>query len=630
MDLKSTPQFNQLELVPTLAPEDHLLDRNQHVYQRETGTSLNSRHQTGLLHLLKLNPSIVYFPFIGLLVSTAAFTFSYWFSKQIFSCPTWATDCQEGGKTTRIFVAHYATVQGFVSTVHAAGLTIIATSAYCFGLTATWPIFSQRPHKFGALDLYIPAARGSFSSLAKALWYFRSNGSGAIILLLVALVTIIIQLDSTLVGHVYNQQNVTHTYHSSHTMGGGIGLLFDQQNPPGPLPVAVGGALSLYTSWSENYSNEPLPELRDFWLNRADFMDVGNFSASAVQIQKDISCHGFALNISGHSIINNQISNPGSYTLSISTNMTSGPVWVRVQPAMTTWVDNIQHVDASRTISTLVFAAFNGTIESGTATTLPTDMFPHENDGIYAGNEISAIACDVDVRLIDSQLTNGTPMKNLTISNVSALTDVQGPFGSVTKYGDVAAWLAVAATTFGTSVYGTQPMFNPPDPSSNNSLPTSWTSTTTQNFYNITIESLERFINVSSGALAMTISRAANPGGFTARNITVLSSTNIPQLETIRTYLLLVPQAVLLVLIAVLAVANILLYGQAGITAMYQTSMNELVMFTQSEEIAKAASASIGKNKTESALVDLEVKFSTGKEGMPSLGFESVNSFYTQ
>jgi len=146
----------------------------------------------------------------------------------------------------------------------------------------------------------------------------------------------------------------------------------------------------------------------------------------------------------------------------------------------------------------------------------------------------------------------------------------------------------------------------------------------------LTIESLEKFINVSSGALAMTISRAANPGDFTARNITVLLSTNTLQLEKSRTYLLLIPQLLLLLLIVVLAVANVLLYGQAGIPAMYQADISQLVMFTQSEEIAKAARASIGGKKTETTLAALQVKFGAGKEGMPRLGLQTVNSFYSK
>lgn len=258
--------------------------------------------------------------------------------------------------------------------------------------------------------------------------------------------------------------------------------------------------MNLYASWSKGLSQEPLPELRDFFMDRDKLQERGDMSAGGMKILKEISCTGRSL------VIDTKPKSDNS-TLRIKTSFQSadkdtdvdGLVTIRMQPKLTLWVDKVDHVSNTNVISTIIFASVNGEIEGGIKTLSTADMLSRN----YT-NGISSIQCVVDVKLIDSTFSIGKGSSSL--STVSRLKN----FGLVGSNLEelkprAAAWFGLVAVTNGISVNGAQPMFN----NVNNGLPTMFTSdakpTETQNRW--TIDQLKEFIKVSSGALAITMSR---------------------------------------------------------------------------------------------------------------------------
>lgn len=254
---------------------------------------------------------------------------------------------------------------------------------------------------------------------------------------------------STLVGYVYNRVDISTPYQYAYWVGGGIGFRFDQASPPNDRPGSIDIASSHYSSWSKVLTEEPLPELRSFILDRYNLSRVGNFSVNTVRASIDMNC-------SGHAVDVHDVSDDGYHfhvwAYGNGTTKERGKIKIRVQPVLTTWVDDIQDVGGAGSIVTLIFAVMNGTIEGGQYTNFTQKMKGH---GTLEG--ISAVACQIRVDLFDGVAISGAGGDNrVTVSSLEKL--VPPPEGGGTLH-DIAAWIGIAPTVIGISTFGAQPMF---------------------------------------------------------------------------------------------------------------------------------------------------------------------------
>lgn len=521
----------------------------------------------------------------------------------MFACPSWTVNCQ-----TRVPVSyinkHLGLVQGLVSTLFSTGMAAIAYAVYQLGEAALWPILAVRSLRFTDIDKYLSASRGSIISLPLALWRSRT-GQPMLVMACVAMVTLVSQANNVIVGYAFTRQNVTTEYQSVINYGGGLGLPF-VFDPLAPLPVGVASASSLYASWSRSLSQEPMPDQRDFLVDRTKLSFIGNISISAIKAEKKIVCTGRPLEIA------EDVAGDIRCTAATFQVLTNGnrSVAVRLQPQMAVWVDNISYMSATRTISTLVFAAVNGSIEGGEMTATTSRMRG------CSYQSISAVACNVDVTLIDDSFIvgDGGP----SFATASSLETLNGPAAHHSPYGplgDLAAWLGVAIVTFGTSIEGTQPMFQVNDP-----YPLVYTSTLTATEGNTwTLQGLQEFVEVGSGAVGLTMMWQ-----WIQANSTVDSILPTMRLKTWRSFLLLLPPSVVLLMVVLLAILAIRMHAATGVPVMRLALTSEVIKSTHNSEMDSVVQdARLGKNAV--AKLDLlKVKYGMVSEGHDGLGTEDA------
>ncbi|CAG8976288.1 hypothetical protein HYALB_00011773 [Hymenoscyphus albidus] len=323
----------------------HLLMGRRHVSWSESSITISETPRSrGLFHLLKTNYTIIISLVFGITCIIAAFIFTLWFGRQTFGCPTWTINCAE---SVPKLVKNYALVQGVVTIVHGIGMAAIAYPAYAFASAALWPIYHERSHPLNKIDTYLAASLGSLPALFQAI--FKSFGGRALMVLPFVLVIAVLV------------QNVTRTFLSKYDVGGGIGLRFKQENPPGTLPEPITNAMNLYASWSSELAKELLPQLRNFFMDRDKLQERGNMSARAIEIQQNIDCTGTAINIIKE--IDKKVFS--RYRLRIPTNFKSGnkdgddSVTIRAQPRLTLWVDNILYNKKWSAVTRIIFAAIS-------------------------------------------------------------------------------------------------------------------------------------------------------------------------------------------------------------------------------------------------------------------------------
>jgi hypothetical protein len=428
--------------------------------------------------------------------------------------------------------------------VHGIGLAFLAVIAKSLAEAAIWPTLARRPYRLEYIDTHLHAIRGSVPSIFRALVHTRDQFA-FVTLACIAVVAVLSQLDRVLMGQAFAIHNGTTTYKSGYHSGGGIGLPIFQAQHNGHIPGPATYASSYYTSWSNNLSTEPLPELRDFIVDRYNLSAIGgDFTISGLKAEKTISCSSRPLTILGES--------EGVFNATASD--TSSSVTLRIQSRLSCWMDAREFQSPTSTVVTLIFAAINGTIEGG-ASTQPTDTMIEDN---YT--EISSVACTVAVNLVQATVALGSDSPNV-IANVSSTSNVVGPqtHEPLNKkgggLGEVAAWLGGSVAALGASVYGAQPMFQAQGQPNQTLLPTTYTTTelslSPSDNNDWTLATIEQFINVSSGALALAISKQ-----WATETTTVYSNLPVPSLSTGRSYLLLAPAAVMVVLILTLLVLD--------------------------------------------------------------------------
>ncbi|EXJ66497.1 uncharacterized protein A1O5_10166 [Cladophialophora psammophila CBS 110553] len=563
------------------------------------------------------SPSISIVFSIGTAFAIGCFAFTHWLGTQKFVCPDWALDCSVSEFVAKV-VAHLGQVQGLITAVYTASVAMMAYATFQVAETTLWPALTAKTFLLDDIDLYLALTRGSLTASPWALWHARGLGPVAV-LLTVTFIALLQLTSSIFVGHVYSTTNVTTTYYSNHSAGGGMGLAFDgfQMNPPGMLPGAAGDAVSIYTSWANGLSSEPMPDQRNFIIDRANLSAVGAFSAYAIETHTNISCSASPINITSEY----------SDMFTVQVNMSATDLWVRQQPQLSLWVDRWRNLGDTRAVTTMVFAAINGTIEGG-----------HKNGPTEAMLElgyiegVSSLACDIDVELKDSVVCtwedqSKCPAPSMTLSKLETLGQPCS--------GCISVWLAAAVEVYGVSIYGTQPMFYPTftDPgvlapkqlgNLTATLPVAWTSVSTNpTSYNWPKEVLRNFVEIGSGALAMTIMRHfPNESGILESKLPML------RLDASRSWLLFVPPALVLASVVLVAALSGFMHAEANLANVRMGTTSEIVINSQTEDIRSVVNEARKSSTARDELSKLRVRYGTVAEGGAGLARrDHVTSF---
>ncbi|OAP64051.1 hypothetical protein AYL99_00023 [Fonsecaea erecta] len=554
------------------------------------------------------NPTIPIVFGIGAAFAVGCFAFTHWLGTQKFICPEWALDCSVSEFLAEV-VAHLGQVQGIITAVYTASVAMMAYATFQVAETTLWPALTQKTFSMSDMDHYLALTRGSLTASPRALWHAR--GLGPLAVLFTATVIALLQLaNSIFVGHAYSTTNVTTTYYSNHSDGGGMGLPFDgfQMNPPGLLPGAAGDAVSVYTSWANGLSSEPMPDQRNFIIDRANLSRVGAFSAYAIEKHTIISCSATPINITSEY----------ADMFTVQANMSATDLWIRQQPQLSLWVDRWRNLSDTRAVTTMVFVAINGTIEGGYKNG-PTEVMLEL--GYVEG--VSSLACDIDVELQDSVVCtwkdqSKCPPPSMTLSKLESLAQPCA--------GCISVWLAAAVEVYGVSIYGTQPMFYPTftDPgvlapaqlgNLTAALPVAWTSVSTSpTSYNWSQKMLRNFIEVGSGAMAITIMRHfPNESGILESRLPML------RLDASRSWLLFLPPALVLVSIVLVAGLSGFMHAEANLAHVRRGTTSEIVVNSQTEDIKSVVNEARKSATTRDALSRLRVRYGVVAEGSAGL-----------
>ncbi|KIW30720.1 uncharacterized protein PV07_02426 [Cladophialophora immunda] len=564
------------------------------------------------------NPLIPIVFAIGTAFAVGCFAFTHWLGTQKFVCPDWALDCSVSEFLAKV-VAHLGQVQGIITAVYTASVAMMAYATFQVAETTLWPALTKRTFSLCDMDQYLALTRGSLAASPRALWHARGALGPAAVLLTVTVIALLQLASSIFVGHAYSTTNVTTTYYSNHSDGGGMGLPFDgfQMNPPGMLPGAVGDAVSIYTSWANGLSSEPMPDQRNFIIDRANLSAVGAFSAYAIESHTTISCSAVPINITSEY----------SDIFTVKANMSATDLWIRQQPQLSLWVDRWRNLSDTRAVTTMMFAAINGTIEGGHKNG-PTEVMLEL--GYIEG--VSSLACDIDVELKDSVVCtwkdqSKCPPPSMTLSKLETLGQPCS--------GCISVWLAAAVEVYGVSIYGTQPMFYPTftDPgvlapaqlgNLTATLPVAWTSVSTSpTSYAWPQKVLRNFVEVGSGAIAMTIMRHfPNESGILESQLPML------RLQARRSWLLFLPPALVLVSVLLVAALSGVMHADANLAHVRLGTTSEIVLNSQTEDIKSVVNDARKSATTRDALSRLRVRYGIVAEGGAGLARrDHVTSF---
>ncbi|KAK4166935.1 hypothetical protein QBC43DRAFT_367851 [Cladorrhinum sp. PSN259] len=530
-------------------------------------------------------------------------------SKQILECPDWAIGCRSADRWT---VENLGTIQGIITLIYLIGMAALAYSTLLLCEAAIWPLAHKQWFTLGGLNDYLATTRGSIMSAPGAIMSVRSLAAGTV--LAAALTVILLPFTAPpLIGHAFTPAWQDVELRSNYTSGGGINELYAQTNPPTSVIVQV---LANYASWAANPSSEPLPDHRQWYVDRQTLSQRGNLSAHAVKLESSISCTPHELeqftrdNIFWNGFKTN-MSRTNSATPLPGGKQSSSETWFRPQPGLTLWANSFDFISPTQTRTTLVFAAINGTIQGGTTTPL------HMNNLTSA----SSISCEVDISASDSILTtldSSTPAP-ANLPKLSSLESLSLPNSSLNE---LLLWFTVSPLLTGPSIDGAQPTFFN---SSQTHLPIPFTSSPILHSQNDwTIRGLESFIHLSIGALAQSTSSFSDPSSGSSSSsssssetpIILTTTTHTKKLLTPRTYLLLIPPLITLLVFIALAVYNSVVHKKLGIPVMRLLSTGELLKSSQTRYLRTLASTDAAKTYLPNELADVEVKYGVDRDGI--------------
>ncbi|KAL1604870.1 hypothetical protein SLS60_004410 [Paraconiothyrium brasiliense] len=292
------------------------------------------------------------------------------------------------------------------------------------------------------------------------------------------------------------------------------------------------------------------------------------------------------------------------------------------------WAHDYVFLSPTRTSTTLVFAAPNGTIEGGSTS---TDV-PGESKQFVS--HISTIACNVDLEFIDDILTIGNyPSHGDRTVPINTLRDIMvtQPNSTVDKtirydpenntedtLNELALWMTVAPITNGVSVEGTQPLYD----YKRNELPVHVTTPASggpNDKWDFSY--IENFISVSIGASAIGDSSSWSIGDDHKVNIT--SHLSQPKLDPSRPLVLIIPPAIILLSAIVLLMCNLRLYRQARLPIMRLATLSEILKSSQTTSLREAAVSEMQRPDNPSGLEQLVIKFEGLGNGL--WGLEAYN-----
>lgn len=525
------------------------------------------------------NRSIPISMLFGTVFCLAAVGYTAWLSRQLLFKPTWAVDI-EIHPVAKWNAENLALCQGFVTIFYAVGLYSIAFAAQAISETALWPLHSRRPLGLDQMDTYLLAVRGSIPPLNELIRLCDSLHLG--LFLVASIVVFMTPLAAApLVGTVWTRIDTPYTFKTMYHVGGGIGRMFAQVNPP----VSVGAeSLAAYIAWSRGLSAEIRPDLRGWIVCRPDMRELGDFTARAVRVQQTVTCNPFALT---------EIKSPGKDIALFGTNMakqnyrnrlldSSDNVKVRLAETLAVWADTFDFIHANRSTARIVFAAFNGTIESGIEAKLSDDAY-------WYPTTVSSVACDIDIEFIDDLLIvgNGSP-KDRPIPTLSSIEGIHISFRNNTQdknspentLNENALWSAVAPIIVCPSVDGAQPMYYR-DPDSNVSIPTGYTKAPFNTYErglpanDWTLDDLKRFINVSVGSTALA--SAQNFREDHPEQQTIYTVVKTRKLDPARVVYLAIPVIIIVAGEILLMYWNVILHRQEGITMMRMARITDIL-----------------------------------------------------
>ena len=234
---------------------------------------------------------------------------------------------------------------------------------------------------------------------------------------------------------------------------------------------------------------------------------------------------------------------------------------------------------------------------------------------------ISALACEVDINLVEALACNGkcTP-------NDQALTSIAGdhPIGVRGQSVDIsplAISLGAISSMVGPNVYGAQPMYAllPNLPNSSYTLPSAYSDVVNAGTIpHWTQANLTDFINVTTGALAIYIAQA-----WPSDWIALESQMGMPRLDTSRSYALLAAPGIVLASVGLLALLSVLMHRSAGTLDVRLGSTSEILISGGTAEV-EALIWRVRSGGSKKDLEDRKMRFGVGIDGRNRLGPEGT------
>jgi hypothetical protein len=453
------------------------------------------------------------------------------------------------------------------------------------------------------IETYLEASRGSMTVSPFVLLAAR-NFDSIFVILSTVFITLSPLAAAPAIGQIYNRGNISVEFLSKTRPGGGIGPLYQQTNPPGALREF---SATIYTSWQSKLSFEPMPEQRDWFIDRRAWSERGNFTVDTVKMQQNIDCRGWAATPKKEGKyfwFKTDMNRDGKVRRGGTSQHDEG-VYVRDWPRLSVWAHNYTFPSPTKTIATVIFAAMNGTIDAGIlSSTMPKGM------GVTS---ISSIACDISVEFSEERLVVGSGGPPVRINTLKQLNDPQGSKkgnGNSTVLNELLLWFAVAPVANGANAFGAQPMYL----FSEDWLPERFTSTDTGNNSGWKVDRITNFIRVITGA-----SLLGEVGKWPIDEVVqVTSHAFSPSLKMDPTrpiYLLVLP-AVITTLGLLLLIWNLRVHHRQDIPIMRKATLSEVLKSSQTADVLGAAALDRIDATESSRLNRLRVKFLRSEEGV--------------
>ncbi|EGS22342.1 uncharacterized protein CTHT_0018660 [Thermochaetoides thermophila DSM 1495] len=567
----------------------------------------------GLWHFLISHVSIIAALVVGIICVVVSIVYTSNLGKRVLECPDWVRECPAADEWT---VTHLGTIQGVMTLVYTIGMFALGYVALAFAETAVWAVLQKQSFTLKVLDAFVSATRGKIVAVPAAVLAVRSAIAG-IVLLCAVVVSLMPFVGMPLVGWAYTPGLVGKRVESGYVPGGGITEVFVQANPPNSV---LAGAMVEYYSWANDPSAEPMPEYRGWYIDRKTLRGRGDFTAQAVKLQTSISCAPRSLlpENSGENYFFTNMTKTGDNSDQLP-QINQDKVWVHKTPHLAVWVDEFSFLSKQQTRATLIFAAFNGTIDGGATTK------------VNFGNleNVSSIACDINMTAADDILTVGTNPPSVEdlplLSSIDTLT-LPSSASQDTHLNEFLLWFAVAPVLTAPSVYGNQPSFlnfsatGLPIPYTK--LPSDEEDYPTPEANTWTIAGLTTFVYLSIGAVVQSTLSQTGP-----EPITLTTNVDLLSFLSNRTFLLLFPPLLTFTILIFFMIYTTMLHAKHSIPVLRLFSLPELLKSSQTQFLRDIAGVDAAKGYLPAHdLAKTRVRFGVERTGMGLNMMGSVGS----